>query len=270
MSTFELKNIDCLEYTASMPDNSVDCIITDPPYYSTDLAFDKALRIDFDLWFKECFRVLKDSGNLISFSDFKLAREISSRKEFRYEIIWHKTMALGFLDANSRPLRSHEYILVFGKEGFKKESTYNPQKTQGKPYTKNQKADRAKHYSKIAKVYTTNAGGQRYPTSVQTFSNANCNSPHPTAKPIKACEWLVSTYSNENDIVFDPFMGSGTTGIACMNLKRNFIGTELDSEYFKIAKSRVEKAYYSNNIEIIDNMIEFPLEGESQLRFLKG
>ena len=93
---------------------------------------------------------------------------------------------------------------------------------------------------------------------------------HATVKPLKLIQRLIELTTNENDIVFDPFMGSGTTGIACMNLNRNFIGTELDSEYFEIAKSRVEKAYYSNNIEIIDNMIEFPLEGESQLRFLKG
>jgi site-specific DNA-methyltransferase (adenine-specific) len=272
MSTFELKNIDCLEYIKTMPDNSVDCIITDPPYYSTDLAFDKASRIDFDLWFKECFRVLKDSGNLISFSDFKLAREISLRKEFRYEIIWHKTRSMGFFDANLRPLRNHEYILVFGKEGFKKESTYNPQKTQGEPYG-NKGNQTNKHYGELKEhIQIINKDGLRYPVSVQTFSNANYNSAHPTAKPIKACEWLVSTYSDENDIVFDPFMGSGTTGIACMNLKRNFIGTELDSEYFEIAKKRVEKAYYSKNVEIkndIINLSEYRPRGENQLRFFK-
>jgi site-specific DNA-methyltransferase (adenine-specific) len=267
-----LQNGDCLEYMKGMPDNSVDCIITDPPYYSTDLTFDKATRIDFNLWFKECFRVLKDNGNLICFGDFKLAREISNRKEFWYEIIWKKTIAQGFLDANQRPLRAHEYILVFSKE--KKKSSFNPQKTQGEPYIRNQGKDRYKHYGNGTRERSmiTNSDGSRFPHSVQEWSNNNYQSPHPTAKPIKACEWLVSTYSNENDIVFDPFMGSGTTGVACMNLNRKFIGCELDTEYFEIAKTRIEKAYYQNNIELnndIINLSEYRPKEESQLRFFK-
>lgn len=270
MSNNTLINGDCLKYMRTMADNSVDCIITDPPYYSTNLAFDKMPRIDFALWFKECFRVLKENGNLISFSDFKLAREISNRKEFRYELIWRKTSAVGFLDVNYRPLRSHEYILVFCKQP--KTSTYNPQKTQKEPYGTLKPTVKIKHYGKTVRTISENTDGSRFPTSVQTWSKPNYNSPHPTAKPIKACEWLVSTYSDENDMVFDPFMGSGTTGIACNNLKRKFIGCEIDLEYFNIAKSLVEKAYYSNNIEINNDTINLsdcrPRE-ESQLRFFK-
>lgn len=240
----QIKNGDCLELMKGLADESVDCILTDVPYYSTDLDFDKAPKIDFDKWFEECFRVLKSSGVLATFCDFRLGRIISQHKFFRYEIIWQKTMPVGFLQAKLNPLRSHEYILVYTKETFKN-STYNPQMVKGSPYLKKQDNGRVKHYKlKQDKefIITNNIKGDRYPTTIQKWSNNNHNSPHPTAKPLEGLHWLVNTYTNQGDVILDPFMGSGTTGIACANLNRNFIGYELDPNYYKIAQARIKNA----------------------------
>jgi site-specific DNA-methyltransferase (adenine-specific) len=243
----KLYNDNCFNVLASLEDNSIDCILTDPPYYSTSLEFDSAPRIDFDLWFKECFRVLKNTGNLVCFADFKLAREISMRKQFRYELIWQKTLATGFLDANARPLKSHEYILIFIENMGRPSTpsgmlaTYNPQKTQGEPYKakKNVKSKLVAHYNYQNRKSTENVDGLRHPISVQTFNNNNYESPHPTAKPLEACEWLIRTYSNEGDVILDPFMGSGRTGLASLRNGRSYIGIELDEKYFNIASNLI-------------------------------
>ena len=236
---------DCLEKLKEIPDNSIDCIITDPPYYSTSLAFDKQPRLDFDLLFSELFRISKPSASIIMFSDFKLAKLITNRPEFRYELIWEKETSTGFLDCNQRPLRNHEYILVFCREfgrassgGIK--STYNPQKIQGSPYSTSRHGH-CNHYNKTTRtIPVINNDGMRYPKSVQKFIKNNDTPIHPTQKPLSAIDWLVKTYSNENDIILDPFMGSGTTGIACLNNNRSFVGIELDTEYFNNAKKRID------------------------------
>ena len=127
--SIELFNGDCLEVMRALADGSVDCIITDPPYYSTNLHFDKAPRIDYGAWLLECKRVLKPNGVLVSFCDLNLLIELRGYKAFKsaYELIWQKTVAVGFLQANIRPLRNHEFMLVM-MDGMNK-STYNPQKT---------------------------------------------------------------------------------------------------------------------------------------------
>lgn len=236
----KLFNGDCFEIMKEFENNSIDCIITDPPYYSTCLEFDKEPRIDFNAWFDECFRVLKSNGVLVCFSDFRLAREISLRPEFWYEIIWKKTMAVGFLDANQRPLRAHEYILIFSKE--KKKSTYNPQKTKGEAFVRRSPLANA-HYGKVKERVPTVNKGDRFPLSVQEWSNNNNEKAggglHPTQKPLAACEWLVKTYSNEKDFILDPFMGSGSTGEAAIRNGRKFIGIEKDKKYFDIAEERL-------------------------------
>ena len=220
-----------------MADNSVDCVITDPPYYSTDLHFDKAERIDFKNWLQECKRVLKPHGVLVSFADLNLLAELRGYKVFKstYELIWEKTLAVGFLDANIRLLRNHEFIGVF-VDGLKK-STYNPQKTDGKPF-KTKRSGQASHYRTHGNNTIENTG-ERHPKSVLKFSNNNYKSQHPTAKPIDLLQWLIKTYTNDGDTVLDPFMGSGTTGAACKLLNRSFIGCELDAGYFEIAQNRI-------------------------------
>jgi site-specific DNA-methyltransferase (adenine-specific) len=235
-----LHNQDCLEFMAGLPDNSIDMCLTDPPYYCTELPFDKTPRLDFKAWLKECQRVLKPHGVLVTFANFNLLADLRSKSPFKstYELVWQKTRPLGFLDANRRPLRAHEFIGVF-MDGLKK-STYNPQKTEGEPYKLMSSATNAPIYSAKGAVLTENTSGERHPHSVQKFSNGNYKSMHPTQKPLEACEWLIKTYSNEGETVFDGFAGSGSTAVACRNTSRNFIGCELDLAYFNLARKRLE------------------------------
>jgi site-specific DNA-methyltransferase (adenine-specific) len=218
-------------------------ILTDPPYYSTDLAFDKAEKLDFKAWLLECKRLLKPNGVLVSFCDLNLLIELRSHKVFKtaYEVIWHKTMAVGFLDANTRPLRSHEFILVCTNE--LNNSTYNAQKWQSGIKRQSQGGYMPAHYSNT-KTTAYKSDGERHPTSVLNFSNGNNNSLHPTQKPLDLVSWLIRTYSNKNDLILDPFMGSGTTGHAASLLNRHFIGCELDPTYYAIAKSRIEESQH--------------------------
>jgi site-specific DNA-methyltransferase (adenine-specific) len=232
----EIHNTDCRELMKTIESGAIDLILTDPPYYSTNLAFDKTPRIDFEMWLTECKRVLKPNGILVSFADFNLLADLRSKKVFKstYELIWHKTMAVGFLQANRRPLMAHEYIGVF-VDGLKS-ATYNPQKVKVKPY---------KHCAtKMTKIYSgkkTLAGfyDDAHPVSVLSYSNSNNKTVHPTQKPVDLLQWLIKTYSNEGDTVFDCFMGSGSTGVAAFNNKRRFIGCELDAAYFAIAEKRL-------------------------------
>ena len=242
----ELHNTDCREIMANIKTGSIDCIITDPPYYSTDLAFDKAPRIDFEAWLKECQRVLQPHGVLVSFSDFNLLSELRRLSPFKstYELIWRKSSAVGFLQANQRPLRNHEFIGIF-VDGLKK-STYNPQKTEGEAYAKKIYLETGTALYSLNKTGSINAinTGDRHPVSVLEFG-LDSDKFHPTQKPLDAISWLLKTYSNEGDTVLDCFMGSGTTGHACALLNRNFIGCELDKNYFAIAEKRILDANHN-------------------------
>ena len=237
-----LHNKDCLEVMAQLETGSVDMILTDPPYYSTNLKFDKAPRIDFEFWLKECQRILKPHGVLVSFADFNLLADLRSKSPFKstYELIWQKTMAVGFLDANRRPLRAHEFIGVF-MDGMNK-ATYHPQKTAGKAY-------RMQNNSTATSIYSTPKGntltintGDRHPHSIIKSSNKNNHTVHPTQKPLHLCEWLIKTYSNDGETVFDGFMGSGSSGVSALNNNRKFIGCELDLNYFEMAKKRIDNS----------------------------
>ena len=239
--SMQLIHGDCLIEMANIPDGSVDLIVTDPPYYSTNLAFDKAPRIDYKQLLIDCKRVLKDTGVLVSFCDLNLLIELKGHKVFKtaYEIVWEKTMAMGFLDANIRPLRNHEFIVVM--TNALKKSTYNPQMVVGDSYFKKQGSVRSRHVG-IHKGCSTVNTGDRHPRSVQKFSNGNNKSLHPTQKPVDLCRWLVNSYSNANDVVLDCFMGAGSVKVAAQSTGRRFIGIELDAHYFEIAKNRIESA----------------------------
>ena len=237
----EIHNTDCRDLMKTIADNSIDLVLTDPPYYSTNLEFDKAPRIDFEAWLTECKRVLKPNGILVSFADFNLLADLRSKKVFKstYELIWHKSMAVGFLDANVRPLRNHEFIGVF-LDGLKT-GTYNPQKSKGIPYKKVNSGNKGGIYSSGCRNYTREVkDGKRHPVTIIKASNSNNKTVHPTQKPVDLLQWLIKTYSNEGDTVLDCFMGSGSTGVAAFNNKRRFIGCELDADYFEIAKKRLE------------------------------
>ena len=163
----------------------------------------------------------------------------SNRKMFRYDLVWDKVLTSGFLNAKRMPLRQHEQIGVF----YKKLPTYNPQMTKGDPYDKGVVHGKSSNYGKQREVVDKNVTGERYPTSIVEHTNANRqNRLHPTQKPISLLIDLIRTYTNENEVVLDNTMGSGSTGVACMLTDRKFIGIELDDKYFEISKSRLNEA----------------------------
>ena len=236
----ELIQGDCLEVMAGIESGSVDMVCCDMPYGTTKCKWDSV--IDLNIMWKEYSRICKPNAAIILFSQtpFDKILGVSNIRDLRYEIIWEKTAATGHLNAKKMPMKAHENILVF----YKRLPVYNPQKTTGhKPvnsYTK--RNGDGECYGNTIEV---SGGGatDRYPRSIQTFSSDKQTVKlHPTQKPLALIEWLIKTYSNEGDVVLDNTMGSGTTGVACKNLGREFIGIELDEEYFNIAVERVEKS----------------------------
>ena len=226
----------------NISDKSVDMVLCDLPYgVTTRNKWDTV--IPFNLLWEEYKRIIKDNGVICLFGQgmFTAKLMISNTEMWRYNLIWHKTQPTGFLNANRMPLRNHEDICVF----YKQLPTYNPQKTTG--HTR--KISSAEH-KKNCKV-TTNYGKhnlksydstERYPTSIITYSkDIQKIALHPTQKPVALLEYLIKTYTNENETVLDNCMGSGSTGIACINTNRNFIGMELNEEYFEMAKERIDK-----------------------------
>lgn len=186
-------------------------------------------------------RIIKDNGAIVLFGQGLFTAELacSNKEMFRYRLVWEKTKAGGFLNARRMPLQAHEDISVF----YKKLPTYNPQMEAGKPYVKRAVTNGdGGCYGKFDRVGQTNINnGTRFPRSVLRFSNDNHNSIHKTQKPINLLEYLIKTYTNEGDIVLDNCMGSGSTGIACLNTNRDFVGMELNEEYFSVAKTRIEE-----------------------------
>jgi len=240
---------DCLNVMQSLGDGSIDAIITDPPYGNTDLHWDK--KIDWQEYWATITKVRTNASVSVLFSTQKFTLELiqSNLKEFRYWIVWKKTTPVGFLNANRRPLRSHELINVFTPVGKHNQSTYNPIMTPAERYFKRGGNRKFNHYIAFKPMVST--ANERYPVDVIEFTGdtSRCNSTkthqdtfHPTQKPVDLMEWLVYTYSNENETVLDPFMGSGTTGVACVNTERRFIGIEKDRKYFEMACQRIEKA----------------------------
>ena len=185
-------------------------------------------------------RVIKDNGAICLFGQgaFTANLIMSNISMYRYDLIWEKTKAGGFLNAKRMPLQAHENISIF----YKKLPTYNPQMEQGKPYTKkavtNGDGNNYGKFHRVGQVHINN--GERFPRSVIKISNDNHKSLHPTQKPVALLEYLIKTYTNDSELVLDNCMGSGSTGVACKNLNRKFIGIELDENYFNIAKERIE------------------------------
>jgi site-specific DNA-methyltransferase (adenine-specific) len=228
-------------------DASIDATITDPPYGTTALPWDKA--IDYSAFWREAERVTKETALMIVFGAQPMLTDLinSNRRHFRYELIWHKTSPVGFLDAKQRPLRAHENIAVFCRrwrgKGNTKISTYNPQFWFGKPYREKARgSNRCSHYGNLKDVERSSDDGRRYPVSVLTFANrTGGHSYHPTAKPLDLMRWLINSYTEPGECVLDPFMGSGSTGVAAVELGRSFIGVELDEAYFYTAQQRIDE-----------------------------
>lgn len=247
---------DCLEKMKEIPDKSIDMILCDLPYGVTKVKWDT--KIPFEPLWEQYERIIKPNGAIVLFSTQPFTTDLicSNRKMFRYEIIWEKTQKTGFYNANKMPLKGHENILVF----YKKLPTYHPIKrkiseSEAKSRGVNigrvrqKKADRCVLYGHVnAQDYTDD--GTRYPHDVIHFSNWNGAlfgnldkvTKHPTQKPVPVLEYLIKTYTNEGDTVLDNCMGSGSTGVACVNTGRDFIGIELDDNYFQIAEKRINDA----------------------------
>ena len=234
----ELYKGDCLEVMKTIEDKSIDAIITDPPYGTTACKWDSV--IDFDLMWKQLNRIIKPNGAIVLFGSepFSSALRMSNIKNYKYDWIWEKTRPSRYVQAKKMPLSYKEVISVF----YKSLPTYNPQMTVGKPYKKNHKnTTKPNSYGEEKRNGTTTINkGIRYPSDIIKISNANGKSVHPTQKPIALMEYLIKTYTNENETVLDFTMGSGTTMVACDNLNRNGIGIEMDDNYFNIAKKRIE------------------------------
>ena len=224
---------DCLEKMKDIPDNTIDMILTDLPYGVTSRNKWDSI-IDFKLLWSQWNRIKKETSPIIltAIQPFTSFTVISNPENFKYEWIWEKQQGTGFLNAKKQPLRNHESILIF----YDKQCCYNPQFTKGKPYSC-VSGKGSNNYGEQKQVLTVN-DGTRYPLTVQKIQYDG-KKEHPTQKPIALFEYLIKTYSNENDLVLDCCAGSGTTAIACINTKRKYICIEKDENYFNIMKNRI-------------------------------
>jgi site-specific DNA-methyltransferase (adenine-specific) len=230
---------ECLEAMKGIPTGSIDAIITDPPYGTTACKWDSV--IDFALMWEQLNRIIKPNGAIVLFGSepFSSALRMSNVRNYKYDWTWEKEKGVGQLNCKRQPMRKVENILVF----YKKQCTYNPQFTKGKPYKaisgKQSKYTKDSVYGKQREVVNIN-NGTRYPVNLIKFNRqAKQGREHPTQKPVALMEYLIKTYTNENETVLDFTMGSGSTGVAAKNLNRNFIGIELDNKYFEIAENRI-------------------------------
>ncbi len=234
----DLRKGDCLELMKDIPDKSIDDIIADLPYGITRAKWD--IILDLDLLWKQYERIIKDNGAIVLFGSQPFTTTLinSNRKLFRYDLVWDKKMKVGMMNCKRMPLRQHEDIVVF----YKKQPTYNPQMTKGK--MRNKKIAPTKDFEVYGQITPIdNFNDDYYPSSILEFSNANQKAKsHPTQKPVALLEYLIKTYTNEGDLVLDNTMGSGTTGVACVNTNRRFIGIEMDDKYFAIAEKRINDA----------------------------
>ena len=227
-------NDDCFKIFNKIGDKTIDLFLLDLPYNQTACKWD--IMIDLDKMWVVIKRMMKPNAIIVFFTTTKFGYKLiqSNEKWFRYDLVWEKSRKVGFLSANKMPLRKHEMMYIFKKE----QGIYNPQKTEGKPYKPNRKPE-TNVYGTIERTNDENKG-DRHPSSIIKFNNP-AKSIHRTQKPVDLCEWLIKTYSNENDLVLDFCMGSGTTGEASFNTNRQFIGIEKDKEIFDIAHKRLKE-----------------------------
>ncbi len=243
---------DCLELMNGIPDKSADMILCDLPYGTTQNKWDTV--IPFDKLWKQYNRIIKDSGAIVLFGSepFTSLLICSNIDSFKYNWIWQKNKSTGFLNAKIQPLNDHETISVF----YKKQCRYNPQMTKADRVYKRGLVIRDKsldlqqsdNYGE-QKSFEQVDNGLRYPKRIQYFNNNFTQQQlHPTEKPVDLLEYLIKTYTNESELVLDNCIGSGTTAIAAINTNRNYIGIELDENYYKIAKNRINE--HKNSIMI--------------------
>lgn len=235
---------DAFEEISKLPDRSVNLILTDIPYGETGNEWDK--KIDLKKLMSEFERIIVNEGCIAMTATMKLAVKLINVAEhiYKYDWIWEKDNGTNVVAANHQPLRVHEFVLIFGKQAvtYTPRSLYMkyyPQKTEGKPY-KQTSGKQSSNWKggRVEGFETNNEDGTRHPRTIQKFIRDK-DKLHPTQKPIALFEYLIKTYTDKNDLVFDPFMGSGTTAVACRNLGRNYLGVELDPGYVELANKRL-------------------------------
>lgn len=244
--SLELIQGDAIEVMQCLPSASVDLVLVDPPYGQTQNPWDTV--IPFQPMWAEIWRVCTGAAVFTAMQPFSSALVMSQVRHFKHEWVWEKNKATGHLNAKKSPMRAHELALVFAAGAC----PFTPQMTFGhepghaakrRTYTPNYGAQRPTEYGGSTK---------RYPRSVQRFDILNNDSPdriHPTQKPVELIEYLVRTYSAQGQTVLDFCMGSGTTGVACRNLGRRFIGVEQDADYFKAAQARLSREMTAEELE---------------------
>jgi len=225
---------DCLERMKEIPDGSVDLILADPPYGTTACKWDSV--IPFEPMWVELKRIIKPNGAIVLFGSepFSSALRMSNIKNYKYDWKWDKKQGGNILNAKRQPLKTYEDIMVFNNHKY-----YPIKETRGKPRKKGGLTKQPEHTGKVDINYST-VNNEYYPRAIIEISNANKKGKlHPTQKPVALMEYLIRTYTQEGETVLDFVMGSGTTGVACKNTGRKFIGIEKDAGYFEIAKQRL-------------------------------
>lgn len=235
---FELMHGDCLEQMNNIPDGSIDMILTDLPYGMTRNAWDTI--IPFDAMWEQFYRVSKIDAAIVlhGMQPFTSKLIMSNQKDFKYCLVWDKHLVTGFLNAKKQPMRQHEDIAVF----YRKQCVYNPQMTKGKMQVKNKDNSLSTNYGRYNKKSYEN--DTYYPkTIIDKYPKLLKKDGHPTQKPVGLLEYLIKTYTNEGDTVLDACMGSGSTGVACINTGRRFIGIEKDAVWFERSEKRINEAW---------------------------
>ena len=240
MPKIELIQGDCLEKMKDIPTASVDMVLTDPPYNTTKCKWDSIIPLE-PMW-EQLRRVIKPNGAIVMTASqpFTTTLIASNMKMFKYCWVWDKHLAVGHLVAKYRPMQRNEDVVVFGDGRI----NYYPQMVKrDKPRNVTKKIGQGNtvHLGHIQKTEYSKTCTHRHPTTIIDVSGAVRGGLHPTQKPVALMEYLIKTYTNEGETVLDFTCGSGTTGVACVNLRRNFIGIELDPEYFEIAKKRIKE-----------------------------
>lgn len=232
--TLDLQLGDCLDLMRYVPDKSIDCILCDPPYGTTRNKWDVVL--PFELLWENYHRIIKDNGVIILFCDGMFTAELisSNRQYWRYNLVWDKGRGSDFLNANRKPMKSHEDIAVF----YKKQPVFNKQYWYSTPYKRTQSHVQSSNYRPRKAASSISEDGRRNPLSVLAFPRESSRI-FPTQKPVSLLSYLIRTYTNEGDTVLDNCMGSGSTGVACVQTNRRFIGMEMHEPYFSLASERI-------------------------------
>ena len=246
---FKLHHGNCLDLMPKIPDGSIDMVLVDPPYGTTSCKWDTV--IDLDKMWEQLKRIVKPNGAIVIFGSepFSSVLRLSNLEMFKYDWIWEKCKPSNFMLANKQPLKYHEILSIF----YKKQCTYNKQFWYTKPMNTVYRQCGADENSVIGKNKSIKAkelnSKKRNPKSIIKIPEVIGNSKekaegkHPTQKPVALIEYLLKTYTKENDLVLDFAMGSATTGVGCIKLSRNFIGMEIEKEIFETAKKRLCKTY---------------------------